>query len=140
MLLALRRPGSGTGESAAIERGIARTLWGRREIRILSGLAFLGFGVFVALSTWLQTLLQPAGVSETEAGGAAGRDGRSPASSAARCCPPRSSRRGAERRFMWAVVLVGGLGSVALAFVPGIAGKARRAGRDGCRCCYPRCP
>jgi predicted MFS family arabinose efflux permease len=122
MLLALRRPGSGSGESAAIERGIARTLWGRREIRILSGLAFLGFGVFVALSTWLQTLLQPAGVSETEAGGllvamvVAGVVGCA-------LLPAPIIGRGAERRFMWAVVLVGGLGSVALAFVPGLIGR-----------------
>jgi hypothetical protein len=33
-------------------------------------------------------------------------------------------RRGAERGFMWAVVLVGGLGSVALGLLPGLAGKA----------------
>jgi predicted MFS family arabinose efflux permease len=123
MLVALRQPGSGSGESVAIERGIARALWGRREIRILSGLAFLGFGVFVALSTWLQTLLQPAGVSETEAGALlvgmviAGVIGCA-------LLPPPIARRGAERAFMWTVVLVGGLGSAALAFVSGIAGEA----------------
>jgi predicted MFS family arabinose efflux permease len=123
MLIALRRPGSGTGESAAIERGIARTLWNRREIRILSGLAFLGFGVFVALSTWLQTLLHPSGVSETEAGGLlvgmviAGVVGCA-------LLPTPIMRRGAERSFVWTVVVVGSLGSVALAFVPGIPGKA----------------
>jgi predicted MFS family arabinose efflux permease len=123
MLLALRRPGSGSGESAAIERGIARALWNRREIRILSGLAFLGFGVFVALSTWLQTLLHPAGVSETEAGALlvgmviAGVIGCA-------LLPAPIIGRGVERGFMWAVVLVGAAGSVALAFVPGIAGKA----------------
>ena len=51
LVLALRRPGSGAGEHTAIEGGVARALWARPEIRILSGLAFLGFGVFVALST-----------------------------------------------------------------------------------------
>ena len=123
MALALRRRGSGSGESVAIERGIARSLWGRREIRILSGLAFLGFGVFVALSTWLQTLLEPAGISETEAGALlvgmviAGVIGCA-------LLPPPIARRGAERPFMWTVVLVGGAGSAALAFVPGVAGKA----------------
>jgi predicted MFS family arabinose efflux permease len=123
MLIALRRPGSGTGESAAIERGVARALWRRREIRILSGLAFLGFGVFVALSTWLQTLLSPSGVSETEAGGLlvgmviAGVVGCA-------LLPAPIMRRGAERSFVWAVVVVGCLGSVALAFVPGIPGRA----------------
>jgi predicted MFS family arabinose efflux permease len=123
MVFALRRPGSGSGESAAIERGVARALWGRPEIRTLSGLAFLGFGVFVALSTWLQTLLHPSGVSETEAGvllvgmiiaGVAG----------CALLPAPIARRGAERGFMWAVVLVGCLGSLALGLLPGIAGKA----------------
>jgi hypothetical protein len=31
-------------------------------------LAFLGFGVFIALTTWLQALLEPRGVSESAAG------------------------------------------------------------------------
>ncbi|MGH3472493.1 MAG: MFS transporter, partial [Nocardioidaceae bacterium] len=34
----------------------------------LTGLVFLGFGIFVALTTWLQPLLHPAGVSTSEAG------------------------------------------------------------------------
>jgi predicted MFS family arabinose efflux permease len=123
MLIALRRPGSGTGESAAIERGVARALWDRREIRILSGLAFLGFGVFVALSTWLQTLLAPSGVSETEAGALLVGMVISGVVGCA-LLPAPIIRRGAERRFVWAVVVVGGLGSVALAFVPGVPGKA----------------
>jgi len=41
LVVALRRPGGGEGESVAIERGVARALWGRPEIRLLSGLAFL---------------------------------------------------------------------------------------------------
>jgi predicted MFS family arabinose efflux permease len=123
MVFALRRPGSGSGESTAIERGVARTLWGRREIRTLSGLAFLGFGVFVALSTWLQTLLHPSGVSDTEAGGllvgmiVAGVVGCA-------LLPAPIVRRGAERGFMWAVVWVGCLGSFALGVLPGLGGKA----------------
>lgn len=40
-----------------------RTLWGDHVLRSLAGLVFLGFGVFVALSTWIETLLKPAGVS-----------------------------------------------------------------------------
>ncbi len=74
LALALRRRGSGEGEQTAIEGGVARALWARPEIRVISGLAFLGFGVFVALSTWLQTLLHPSGISETAAGRAAGGD------------------------------------------------------------------
>jgi predicted MFS family arabinose efflux permease len=123
LILTLRRRGSGAGEHVAIERGIARALWARREIRVLSALAFLGFGVFVALSTWLQTLLQPSGVSETQAGvllvgmvvtGVLG----------CALLPAPIARRGAERGFVAAVVLVGCGGCVALAFTPGLAGEA----------------
>jgi predicted MFS family arabinose efflux permease len=123
LVFALRRPGGGSGESVAIERGVARTLWRAPEIRLLSGLAFLGFGVFVALSTWLQTLLHPSGVSETAAGAllvgmiVAGVIGCA-------VLPPLIDRRGTERGFMLAVVLVGCLGSIGLAFLPGIAAKA----------------
>lgn len=123
LALALRRPGSGAGERTAIEGGVARALWARPEIRVLSGLAFLGFGVFVALSTWLQTLLHPAGVSDTAAGAllvgmiVAGIAGCA-------VLPAAIARRGAERGFMVAVVAVGSLGSVALGVLPGIAGKA----------------
>ncbi len=120
---ALRRPGSGAGEHTTIERGIARVLWARPEIRVLSGLAFLGFGVFVALSTWLQTLLHPSGVSDTAAGAllvgmiVAGIVGCA-------VLPTVIARRGTERGFMVAVVAAGSLGSVALGVLPGIAGKA----------------
>jgi cyanate permease len=123
LALALRRRGSGEGERTAIEGGVARALWARPEVRTLSGLAFLGFGVFVALSTWLQTLLQPAGVSETAAGAllvgmiVAGVVGCA-------VLPAPIARRGAERGFMFAVIAAGFFGSVALAFVPGIAGRA----------------
>ena len=30
--------------------------------------AFIGFGFFIALTTWLQTLLKPAGISASTAG------------------------------------------------------------------------
>ena len=38
-------------------------------MRLLGGLVFIGFGIFVALATWLQSLLEPQGVSEGAAGG-----------------------------------------------------------------------
>jgi predicted MFS family arabinose efflux permease len=123
LVFALRRPGSGAGERTAIEGGVARALWARPEVRILSGLAFLGFGVFVALSTWLQTLLQPSGISETAAGAllvgmiVAGIAGCA-------VLPAPIADRGAERKFMIAVIAVGCLGSLALGVLPGIAGKA----------------
>ncbi len=123
LVLALRRRGSGEGEHTAIAGGVARALWARPEIRVISGLAFLGFGVFVALSTWLQTLLAPSGISETAAGALlvgmilAGVVGCA-------VLPAAVAARGAERRFMGAVVLAGCLGSVALGVLPGIAGRA----------------
>ena len=68
LALALRRPGHRSAEHAAIVGSAARALWALEPMRTLCGLVFLGFGIFVALATWLQTLLQPAGVSEAAAG------------------------------------------------------------------------
>ena len=64
----IRRPGHATEERTAIEGSAARALWAIPELRTLCGLVFLGFGIFVALATWLQTLLHPDGVSDTTAG------------------------------------------------------------------------
>jgi predicted MFS family arabinose efflux permease len=66
--VALRRPGRPSDEHAAIAGSAARALWSIPEMRTLCGLVFLGFGIFVALATWLQTLLHPDGVSDTTAG------------------------------------------------------------------------
>ncbi|HXB63450.1 MAG TPA: MFS transporter [Solirubrobacteraceae bacterium] len=123
LAMALRRRGSGEGEHTAIARGVARALWARSEIRVISGLAFLGFGVFVALSTWLQTLLHPSGVSETAAGGllvgmiVAGIVGCA-------VLPAAIAARGGERRYMGAVIVAGCVGSLALGVLPGVAGRA----------------
>lgn len=38
-------------------------VWSDPVLRTLSGLVFLGFGVFIALTTWVETLLKPSGVS-----------------------------------------------------------------------------
>ncbi len=45
-----------------------RAVWNDPSIRLLVAVAAIGFGVFVALTTWMQTLLDPAGVSADEAG------------------------------------------------------------------------
>jgi predicted MFS family arabinose efflux permease len=45
-----------------------RGVWTDLILRRIAVLAFLGFGVFVALITWLQALLEPRGVSESAAG------------------------------------------------------------------------
>lgn len=123
MALALRRPGAPASEQVAIERGAALTLWKVPEMRTLLMLAFLGFGAFVALSTWLQTLLHPAGVSDTLAGallvgmilaGVAG----------CALIPPLVERARAERGFTRAVVIVGALGSVMLGVLPALGARA----------------
>jgi cyanate permease len=98
-------------------------LWALPSMRTLCGLVFVGFGIFVALATWLQTLLHPAGVSETAAGAllvgmvVAGVLGCA-------ALPPLVARRGAERGFMRAAVMVGCLGCGALGVVPWLGLRA----------------
>jgi predicted MFS family arabinose efflux permease len=45
-----------------------RAVWRDPAIRRLALFAFLGFGIFVAVTTWLQPLLKPAGISASTAG------------------------------------------------------------------------
>ncbi len=123
LAFALRRPGDPSREHAAIEGSTARTLWALPTMRNLCGLVFIGFGLFVALATWLQTLLAPAGISEATAGAllvgmvVAGIAG---------CAfiPPLVERRGAERAFMRTAVIVGCLGCVVLALTSWIGAIA----------------
>lgn len=122
LVVALLRRGGISQERAGIEGGVARALWRLQPIRVLSTLAFLGFGAFVALSTWLQTLLHPDGISETTAGallvgmilaGVAG----------CAVIPPIVQRLDAERGFMRAVVIVSCLGCVALGVLPSLPAR-----------------
>jgi predicted MFS family arabinose efflux permease len=123
LAVTLRRPGQESTEHAAIAGNAARALWALPRMRTLCGLVFVGFGIFVALATWLQTLLHPAGVSETEAGAllvgmvVAGVVGCA-------VLPPLVARRGIERGFMRAAVIVGCVGCVALGVIPSLAGRA----------------
>jgi predicted MFS family arabinose efflux permease len=123
LALTLRRPGGEDIEHAAIEGSAARALWALPTMRTLCGLVFIGFGVFVALATWLQTLLQPEGVSEKAAGGllvgmiVAGIVGCA-------ALPPLIARRHGERAFMRATIIAGALGCVALGVVPWLGGRA----------------
>jgi predicted MFS family arabinose efflux permease len=120
---ALRRPGHAGDEHAAIEGSAARALWALAPMRILCGLVFVGFGIFVALATWLQTLLAPEHVSETAAGGLlvgmvlAGIVGCA-------ALPPLIAGRGAERPFMRVTVLVSCAGCVALGVMPWLGARA----------------
>jgi predicted MFS family arabinose efflux permease len=123
LAVVLRRPGHESDEHAAIEGSAARALWALPPMRTLCGLVFLGFGIFVALATWLQTLLQPSHVSETAAGALlvgmviAGIAGCA-------VLPPLIARRRTERGFMRAVVLVACLGCVVLGAAPWIGVRA----------------
>jgi predicted MFS family arabinose efflux permease len=123
LALAMRVEGHPDHEHVAIEGSAARSLWAMPIMRVLCGLVFVGFGIFVALATWLQTLLHPSGISEGQAGGLlvgmvlAGTIG---------CAgiPQAVARRHAERRFMVAVVTIAALGCLALATTPELAACA----------------
>src|ERR1700761_5952766 len=54
-------PNEGVGESAAVAGSSVRRLWALPSMRTMAALVFVGFGVFVAVTTWLQTLLEPSG-------------------------------------------------------------------------------
>jgi predicted MFS family arabinose efflux permease len=104
----------------AHHRGGLRALGRDRLVRRLVGIAFLGFGIFVALTTWLQALLEPAGVSDTTAGWmlaamvVAGVIGSA-------TLPARLVRRRAELAFLRVAALVAAAGCVVLAVAPGAA-------------------
>jgi predicted MFS family arabinose efflux permease len=107
-------PNEGPGEErAAVEGRAVRALWAKPQMRNMAGLVFVGFGVFVALTTWLQTLLEPAGVSEGAAGALLvgmlvfGMVGCA-------ILPPLVDRRGAERAFMRAAAITAILGPTLL--------------------------
>jgi predicted MFS family arabinose efflux permease len=123
LALLLRAPGLQSGEHAAIEGSAARVLWDLPPMRTLCGLVFLGFGVFVALATWLQTLLHPSGVSEAASGGLlvgmviAGVVGCA-------VLPPLVARRHGERGFMRTAVLVACAGCVVLGVAPWLGVRA----------------
>jgi predicted MFS family arabinose efflux permease len=124
LALALRRPGSETEEEhAAIAGSAARRLWALPAMRTLCGLVFIGFGVFVALATWLQTLLAPDGVSEAAAGALLAGMVIAGVIGCAVLAPAIVSR-GAERGFMRSVVLVSCAGCVALGAIPWLGVRA----------------
>jgi predicted MFS family arabinose efflux permease len=123
LALVLRTPGRESEAHAAIEGSAARALWQLPPMRTLCGLVFLGFGIFVALATWLQTLLHPAGVSEAASGGLlvgmviAGVIGCA-------VLPPLVARRRSERGYMRSAVLVACAGCTAMGLVPWIGVRA----------------
>lgn len=103
------------GASAAALRAV----WADHYLRALMGLVLVGFGVFIGLTTWLQALLEPAGVSATAAGAMllvmvlAGVAGSA-------VLPPWVLRRDRPLLFILASAVVTGAGCLVLAFVPGV--------------------
>lgn len=79
--------------------------------------AFLGFGVFVALMTWLQPLLEPAGVSEDTAGWLLFSMVVSGVASSA-LISPLVIARGKERSFLRVAAAVAAASCVVLAAAP----------------------
>jgi len=63
MIVALRKPGEHKVEHHRPDRSALQLAWGDPLIRRLCLLAIFPFGVFVAMTTFAQALLEPAGVS-----------------------------------------------------------------------------
>ena len=68
LLATLAPAGPPAGQASTIGLDGLRAVWHDRLIRRLAAVAFVGFGIFVALTTWLQPLLHPAGISSRMAG------------------------------------------------------------------------
>ena len=118
LLIELRRAGGAATRSTpsvAVDLVALREVWADRTVRVLAGLLFLGFGAFIALTTWLQALLHNYRISSTTAGtllvamvlaGAVG----------AAALPPLVVSRRAERGIVGSSVLVTVAGALLLAF------------------------
>ena len=104
LAVALRHKPSGEGPPAAIGIAEIRAVWAVELIRRLARLAFVGIGVFVALSTWLQPILHHDDISSGAAGAMlagmllAGTIGCA-------VLPSAVARTGAERRYLTIAVV-----------------------------------
>ena len=128
--LVVRRRSPEPDRVEATEVGELRRVWTDPVLRRIAVLAFLGFGVFIALTTWLQALLEPRGVSEAAAGTiitvavAVGAVGSTVVAAA--------FERGAVEVAILRTALVVAGGCVVLAVTNGVAGRAGR-GPGGAR-------
>ena len=121
----VRTPCASGGERSAPLAGLAelRQLWADPVMRGLVYLVFVGFGVFVSLTTWAQPLLQPAGVSTATADTLLTVMVLAGVASSA-LLPPAIARRGAQLP----ALVVGGVATIVgcglLAAVPGVVSGA----------------
>ena len=113
----------GADPPAFAHRRELQAVWADRGMRRLAGIAFLGFGVFVALTTWLQALLEPAGVSDSTVGWLLGAMVLAGVAGSA-ALPAPLARRGAERSFLRTAAVVGAAGCLLLAVAPSVAALA----------------
>jgi predicted MFS family arabinose efflux permease len=67
LILALRHPGEQRHAAPQVGFGALRVAWGDPFLRRLCVLVFFPFGMFIALTTFAQPLLEPAGVSGSTA-------------------------------------------------------------------------
>lgn len=116
LTLGLRLPPRAVEVAAASGFASLRAVWADPVLRATTQLVVVGFGVFVGLTTWLQALLEPHGISADTAGVLlivmvlAGVIGSV-------VLPPIANRRGAERSVLQASLLVTAVGAVLLAVV-----------------------
>jgi predicted MFS family arabinose efflux permease len=116
LLAALRLPGAAPSALGTATRRPLRAVWTDQQVRVLAGLVFVGFGVFIALTTWLQALLNHYGVSASSAGAVLVAMVLLGAIGSAVLAPP-VLERGAEQRLIGASMAVGIGGCVLLAVV-----------------------
>ena len=114
LCVGLRRPGRAVEVLAASGVAALRSVWADPVLRTTVELTVVGFGVFVGLTTWLQALLEPDGISADTAGvllivmvlfGVVGSV----------VIPPAANERSAERQVLFASLVVTAVGSALLA-------------------------
>jgi predicted MFS family arabinose efflux permease len=114
LVVGLRRPGRAVEVLAASGFAALRSVWADPVLRTTTQLTVVGFGVFVGLTTWLQALLEPDGISADTAGvllivmvvfGVIGSV----------VIPPAAHRRGSERQVLLASLSVTTVGAALLA-------------------------
>jgi predicted MFS family arabinose efflux permease len=116
LTIGLQTPGRAVQEAAATGFASLRAVWADPVLRTTTQLVVVGFGVFVGLTTWLQALLEPDGISADTAGlllivmVVAGVLGSA-------VLPPIATRRGIERPVLVTSLIVSATGSVLLAVV-----------------------
>jgi predicted MFS family arabinose efflux permease len=120
LVLALRTPAPFAPVHVPVGRRAVRTAWADPLVQRLCVLVVIPFGTFTALTTWAETLLDPAGVSSDAAGGilvvniVAGVVGCA-------VLPVWAVARGRELALMASGVIGTAVGCAVLGAVPGVA-------------------